>query len=76
MTTHDAGNRLTQADFDLARRNDAIVAAHQALPLDWPLVRAKPSHPPGGPTAAEGPSMPMCLRAGPGGSMTVSLLGP
>ncbi|MFE3577816.1 4a-hydroxytetrahydrobiopterin dehydratase [Streptomyces vinaceus] len=34
ITTHDAGHRLTPADFDLARRIDAIVAAHQALPLD------------------------------------------
>ncbi|MFB7374185.1 4a-hydroxytetrahydrobiopterin dehydratase [Streptomyces sp. NPDC056222] len=34
ITTHDAGYRLTEADFDLARRIDAIVAAHQALPLD------------------------------------------
>jgi 4a-hydroxytetrahydrobiopterin dehydratase len=34
ITTHDAGNRLTAADFDLAHRIDAIVAAHQALPLD------------------------------------------
>ncbi|MFB6560695.1 4a-hydroxytetrahydrobiopterin dehydratase [Streptomyces sp. NPDC056400] len=34
ITTHDAGNRLTRADFDLAHRIDAIVAAHQALPLD------------------------------------------
>ncbi|MFD4247154.1 4a-hydroxytetrahydrobiopterin dehydratase [Streptomyces sp. NPDC058525] len=34
ITTHDAGHRLTRADFDLARRIDAIVAAHQALPLD------------------------------------------
>ncbi|MEU6315107.1 4a-hydroxytetrahydrobiopterin dehydratase [Streptomyces sp. NPDC047014] len=34
ITTHDAGNRLTAADFDLARRVDEIVAAHQALPLD------------------------------------------
>ncbi|MFE0605538.1 4a-hydroxytetrahydrobiopterin dehydratase [Streptomyces sp. NPDC058892] len=34
ITTHDAGNRLTSADFDLAARIDAIVAAHQALPLD------------------------------------------
>ncbi|MFG2774648.1 hypothetical protein [Streptomyces sp. NPDC048350] len=31
---HDAGYRLTEADFDLADRIDAIVAAHQALPLD------------------------------------------
>ncbi|MBB6435570.1 4a-hydroxytetrahydrobiopterin dehydratase [Streptomyces candidus] len=34
ITTHDAGNVLTAADFDLAYRIDAIVAAHQALPLD------------------------------------------
>ncbi|MFZ3497242.1 4a-hydroxytetrahydrobiopterin dehydratase [Streptomyces sp. 5.8] len=34
ITTHDAGHRLTHADFDLAHRIDAIVAAHQALPLD------------------------------------------
>lgn len=34
ITTHDAGHRLTLADFDLAHRIDAIVAAHQALPLD------------------------------------------
>ena len=34
ITTHDAGHRLTAADFDLARRIDEIVAAHQALPLD------------------------------------------
>ncbi|MGW6570890.1 4a-hydroxytetrahydrobiopterin dehydratase [Streptomyces sp. NPDC054945] len=34
ITTHDAGNRLTAADFDLAQRIDVIVAAHQALPLD------------------------------------------
>ncbi len=34
ITTHDAGHRLTAADFDLARRIDAIVAAHQSLPLD------------------------------------------
>ncbi|MEU9420961.1 4a-hydroxytetrahydrobiopterin dehydratase [Streptomyces sp. NPDC051000] len=34
ITTHDAGNRLTRADFDLAQRIDVIVAAHQALPLD------------------------------------------
>ncbi|WP_327413703.1 4a-hydroxytetrahydrobiopterin dehydratase [Streptomyces sp. NBC_01233] len=34
ITTHDAGHRLTAADFDLARRIDDIVAAHQALPLD------------------------------------------
>lgn len=34
ITTHDAGYVLTRADFDLARRIDAIVAAHQAIPLD------------------------------------------
>ncbi|GAA1571713.1 4a-hydroxytetrahydrobiopterin dehydratase [Streptomyces globosus] len=34
ITTHDAGHRLTPADFDLARRIDAIMAAHQAIPLD------------------------------------------
>lgn len=34
ITTHDAGHLLTGKDFDLARRIDAIVAAHQALPLD------------------------------------------
>ncbi|WP_369780442.1 4a-hydroxytetrahydrobiopterin dehydratase [Streptomyces sp. R33] len=34
ITTHDAGNQITAADFDLARRIDAIVAAHQSLPLD------------------------------------------
>ncbi|MFF3862234.1 4a-hydroxytetrahydrobiopterin dehydratase [Streptomyces sp. NPDC002209] len=34
ITTHDAGCRLTAADFDLAHRIDAIVTAHQALPLD------------------------------------------
>lgn len=34
ITTHDADYRLTEADFDLAHRIDAIVAAHQALPLD------------------------------------------
>ncbi|MEU3395884.1 4a-hydroxytetrahydrobiopterin dehydratase [Streptomyces filamentosus] len=34
ITTHDAGRRLTEADFDLARRIDAIAAAHLAEPLD------------------------------------------
>ncbi|MDX2909253.1 4a-hydroxytetrahydrobiopterin dehydratase [Streptomyces griseiscabiei] len=34
ITTHDAGNRLTEADFDLARRIDAIAQAHLAEPLD------------------------------------------
>ncbi|MEV6582812.1 4a-hydroxytetrahydrobiopterin dehydratase [Streptomyces sp. NPDC051582] len=34
ITTHDAGYRLTTADFDLAHRIDVIVAAHQAIPLD------------------------------------------
>ncbi|MDT0435871.1 MULTISPECIES: 4a-hydroxytetrahydrobiopterin dehydratase [Streptomyces] len=30
ITTHDAGHRLTAADFDLARRIDAIATAHGA----------------------------------------------
>jgi 4a-hydroxytetrahydrobiopterin dehydratase len=34
ITTHDAGHRLTAADFDLARRIDAIAQAHAAEPLD------------------------------------------
>ncbi|MEU7293321.1 4a-hydroxytetrahydrobiopterin dehydratase [Streptomyces exfoliatus] len=34
ITTHDAGHRLTTADFDLARRIDEIAAAHKAEPLD------------------------------------------
>ncbi|WP_245997434.1 4a-hydroxytetrahydrobiopterin dehydratase [Streptomyces armeniacus] len=33
ITTHDAGNRLTEADFDLARRIDRIAAAHDASAL-------------------------------------------
>ena len=33
ITTHDAGHRLTAADFDLARRIDGIAAAHGAEPL-------------------------------------------
>ncbi|MGA4799217.1 4a-hydroxytetrahydrobiopterin dehydratase [Streptomyces lavendulocolor] len=33
VTTHDAGHRLTLADFDLARRIDRIAAAHEAEPL-------------------------------------------
>ncbi|WP_411096943.1 4a-hydroxytetrahydrobiopterin dehydratase [Streptomyces sp. 020-2-3H-GM] len=32
ITTHDAGHRLTAADFDLAARIDHIAAAHQAQP--------------------------------------------
>ncbi|MFJ6510140.1 4a-hydroxytetrahydrobiopterin dehydratase [Streptomyces sp. NPDC091406] len=32
ITTHDAGHRLTAADFDLAARIDRISAAHQAQP--------------------------------------------
>ncbi|MEI7034360.1 4a-hydroxytetrahydrobiopterin dehydratase [Streptomyces pratensis] len=32
ITTHDAGHRLTAADFDLAGRIDRIAAAHQAQP--------------------------------------------
>jgi 4a-hydroxytetrahydrobiopterin dehydratase len=34
ITTHDAGHRLTAADFGLARRIDAIAQAHAAEPLD------------------------------------------
>ncbi len=34
ITTHDAGHRLTAADFDLAARIDAIAHAHGAEPLD------------------------------------------
>ncbi|HWU10334.1 MAG TPA: 4a-hydroxytetrahydrobiopterin dehydratase [Streptomyces sp.] len=34
ITTHDAGHRLTEADFDLAARIDRIAAAHEAKPLD------------------------------------------
>ncbi|MFQ6849710.1 4a-hydroxytetrahydrobiopterin dehydratase [Streptomyces sp. 35M1] len=30
ITTHDAGHRLTAADFELAARIDRIAAAHQA----------------------------------------------
>ncbi|WP_405770222.1 hypothetical protein [Streptomyces sp. NBC_01538] len=33
-TTHDAGHRLTAADFDLAQRIDAIAEAHMAEPVD------------------------------------------
>lgn len=33
ITTHDAGHRLTAADFDLARRIDGIAAAHGAEPV-------------------------------------------
>lgn len=33
ITTHDVGNRLTEADFDLARRIDRIAAGHDAEPL-------------------------------------------
>ncbi|MER5361691.1 4a-hydroxytetrahydrobiopterin dehydratase [Streptomyces sp. NPDC002785] len=34
ITTHDAGFKLTNADFDLAARIDQIAAAHGAEPLD------------------------------------------
>lgn len=34
ITTHDAGHKLTAADFDLARRIDSIAQAHLAEPLD------------------------------------------
>ncbi|MFD8739416.1 4a-hydroxytetrahydrobiopterin dehydratase [Streptomyces sp. NPDC059618] len=33
ITTHDAGHKLTAADFDLAERIDAIAQAHGAEPL-------------------------------------------
>ncbi len=32
LTTHDVGRQLTAADFDLAARVDAIVAAHEETP--------------------------------------------
>ncbi|MET9860741.1 4a-hydroxytetrahydrobiopterin dehydratase [Streptomyces smyrnaeus] len=32
ITTHDAGHKLTTADFDLAARIDHIAAAHGARP--------------------------------------------
>lgn len=34
ITTHDAGHRLTAADFDLAARIDQIAFAHGAEPID------------------------------------------
>ncbi|WP_319054451.1 4a-hydroxytetrahydrobiopterin dehydratase [Streptomyces europaeiscabiei] len=34
ITTHDADHKLTEADFDLARRIDAIAQAHLAEPID------------------------------------------
>lgn len=34
ITTHDAGHKLTAADFDLARRIEAIAAAHDVEPVD------------------------------------------
>ncbi|MFF1503688.1 4a-hydroxytetrahydrobiopterin dehydratase [Streptomyces sp. NPDC058316] len=34
VTTHDIGYKLTEADFDLAARIDAIAAAHRSTPLD------------------------------------------
>jgi 4a-hydroxytetrahydrobiopterin dehydratase len=34
ITTHDAGHKLTAADFDLAQRIDGIALAHGAEPLD------------------------------------------
>ena len=33
ITTHDAGHRLTAADFDLARRIDEVARAHGAEPI-------------------------------------------
>lgn len=34
ITTHDAGHKLTAADFDLAQRIDAIAKAHAAEPVE------------------------------------------
>jgi 4a-hydroxytetrahydrobiopterin dehydratase len=34
ITTHDAGHKLTAADFDLAQRIDAIAVAHGAEPVN------------------------------------------
>jgi 4a-hydroxytetrahydrobiopterin dehydratase len=34
ITTHDAGHKLTEADFMLARHIDAIAAAGGATPVD------------------------------------------
>ncbi|MEJ8654976.1 4a-hydroxytetrahydrobiopterin dehydratase [Streptomyces halotolerans] len=34
VTTHDAGHKLTLADFDLARRINKIAAAHEAEPIE------------------------------------------
>ncbi|MEV3874520.1 4a-hydroxytetrahydrobiopterin dehydratase [Streptomyces sp. NPDC002454] len=42
ITTHDAGHKLTTADFDLAHRIDALATAHDAQPTNTdphPLVR-------------------------------------
>jgi 4a-hydroxytetrahydrobiopterin dehydratase len=33
ITTHDAGHRVTELDFDLARRIDALAAEHEATPM-------------------------------------------
>ncbi|WSC17931.1 4a-hydroxytetrahydrobiopterin dehydratase [Streptomyces brevispora] len=33
ITTHDAGHKLTDADFDLAARIDQIATAHGAVPV-------------------------------------------
>ncbi|MFJ1536384.1 4a-hydroxytetrahydrobiopterin dehydratase [Streptomyces mirabilis] len=33
ITTHDAGHKLTAADFDLAQRIDVIAKAHMAEPV-------------------------------------------
>jgi 4a-hydroxytetrahydrobiopterin dehydratase len=34
LTTHDAGHKLTEADFSLARAIDAIAAAGGAMPVE------------------------------------------
>jgi 4a-hydroxytetrahydrobiopterin dehydratase len=34
ITTHDAGNRVTERDFELARHIDAIAKRHGAVPSE------------------------------------------
>lgn len=36
ITTHDAGGRITEADFGLAALIDKIAAGHGATPVDGP----------------------------------------
>ncbi len=44
ITTHDAGHRLTAADFDLAARIDRIAAAHQAPAPPFLNGSVEPTH--------------------------------